>query len=296
MNVNMPRASHLIGRKLSTARVVRLFCYAIYATNIRPSNEAKITLTPPKELKTANARERITKEQAAMYKTRTQGLTWFVRRVLPRNFGHASSEEQLTIFSRWATYVYFRRLHNKVRSSPNRWLGLFTCAVPSKLLRPPLSNSQRKLLLALASQGAKLDSDTLAHEEAELLWRWAASERDLYILQCLMEPRFAFRPNRNLRLAALREANWCRDVAKLFRQTRSNDSKSSWRWPQDWKKEWPVGDPVAEVELCRRHGVEIAKLEEFIDATPKQVKDWRVGFGANIPLHTISSEDESCEP
>ena len=156
------------------------------------------------------------------------------------------------------------------------------------MLSPPLDTAKRKLLLSLSSLGAKLNVNTLAHEEASSLWYWAACQRDVHLLQCLMEPRFGFRPDRQHRLNALREAKYNKDVVKVFRDTRSSDSKSGWKWPTDWKKYWPLGDPIAEVEMCETYGVEVARLKDSL-GSKSSVKDWKVGFGGEIPGHTPPS-------
>ena len=163
--------------------------------------------------------------------------------------------------------------------------------MPIKLLRPPLNPSDRDLLLALASLGAKLDAKSLAHEQAESLWLWAASTKDLYLLQCLMEPRFGFRPNRDQRLAALQRSHYDLGLVRVFKETRAQDPKSGWEWPMDWKREWPMGEPLVEVALCEKYRVEFVKLEELINSGAR-LKDWRVGFGISMPLPNVPTEED----
>lgn len=73
LNVNMPRASPRLGRFLSNERMYRQFSFHIYCTNIKAGG--KVCLTPPSKTKVSE-RDRIVKEQDAMRRTRSLGLTW----------------------------------------------------------------------------------------------------------------------------------------------------------------------------------------------------------------------------
>ena len=161
-------------------------------------------------------------------------------------------------------------------------MGLFSCFVPRKLLRPPLNADSRKLLLALASFNARLDPQTLAHEDANNLWVWAAETKDLFVLQCLMGVQFGFRPTRQQRLDALRRTDYDATVVRLFRETRTQDPKHGWKWYSDWPVDWPLGDAEAEAELSARHQIDFVELKEFIDSGSR-LRDWKIGFGADIP-------------
>lgn len=165
-------------------------------------------------------------------------------------------------------------------------MGLFSCSIPRKLLSPPLSSASRKLLLSLASLGAKLDATSLAREDADSLWTWAASVQDFYVLQCLMDPRFGFKPSRQQRLEALERTRYDVDLVRLFKETRSLDPKNGWMWSLDWPEGWPIGDSKVEAELCERNGVEFARLKGLIDSG-HNLREWKFGFGGEIPNPSV---------
>ena len=171
-------------------------------------------------------------------------------------------------------------------------MGLFSCSIPRKLLKAPMTAQDRKFLLALSSLSAKLDNNTLDQEDADVVWRWAAREHEGMVLQCLMEPRFGFKPSREQRLAALESAGYNLDVVRLFKDTRVQDPKNGYLWPQEWPEGWPLGDPKAEAELSERYGVEAAKLKELID-TGCYLREWKVGFGGDIPSAKVMLRESS---
>lgn len=76
LNVNLLRAAPHLGRLLSREHMYTQFAYRIYCTNISRGRTDSPSLTPPIDMKNASVRERITKDQEAMRKTRSLGLTW----------------------------------------------------------------------------------------------------------------------------------------------------------------------------------------------------------------------------
>lgn len=260
LNINLPRASPLIGAGLSTKSIYTEFCYRTFLC------ECWIDLHPgpPTPHSTIPAHSVRNRHEHA----RTMALQ-----------------------CRWATFRFFQEFLALTERGYAHIHWLFSCDVPAKLFRWPLSADRRNLFFALAASNANFyHIGTLYGERVEALWCSAVEAKDWRLLECLMDRHIKFEPSVMLRRWAVQVTNYDLDMIRLLRLANyksehgsigglqvlmtSEQSYRAWmeREGEDWPETWPESDPVIVARLYETYAVDRWGLRRLLNLGLKPVR------------------------
>lgn len=267
-NPHLPRAAPVIGAALSTSHTYNEFCRRLFCLPVhgRAATSISPPPSPPKSPTSAAEKQRLIEQD--------------------RRLG--AHYRSLALQSRWATYDFLTSFNDSITRSKDLWFGRFSCEMPPKLLKWPMSNSQRTFFFALATAGATVDPSSLSSELAADVWHGSMQTNDAPMMTCLVERHIGPLPSRDERLQALEHNDFSLTLMRTFKDVRAARDRRGCGpggptfdngFPEDWPEQWPLDDPEACASAMEKHNMGREELEAAITRANGPDKAWKQSFG-----------------